>query len=262
MADATLLISSKNYSSWSLRGFLLCHLARLPFEEKAVEPDDPRNLAELLLRSSSIRVPCLIHDGVTVWDTLAIAEYLNETFPDAGMLPATAWRAPAAGRSPARCIPAFPRLRSSLPMNLRTASVRTSRCGPRRRPISTGSPRSGANAWRPGTARGCSAASPRRRRDVRAGRHPLPQLRRRAGRAPARRIAHHVMKLGADAGVDRGRAAGAGANRGTGRRVLRPPGLQAFATHGVGAGTAQGPSTSSVLKSAGATTSRYSMSGE
>ena len=78
MAAATLLISSKNYSSWSLRGFLLCHLARLPFEEKAVVHDDPDNLAELLLRSSSIRVPCLIHDGVTVWDTLAIAEYLND----------------------------------------------------------------------------------------------------------------------------------------------------------------------------------------
>lgn len=47
MAAATLLISSKNYSSWSLRGFLLCHLARLPFDEKAVVHDDPDNLVIL-----------------------------------------------------------------------------------------------------------------------------------------------------------------------------------------------------------------------
>ena len=79
---ATLLISSKNYSSWSLRGFLLARLARLDFEEQVVSPDDPDTRAELLLRASSIRVPCLVHDGVTVWDTLAIAEYLNEMCPE------------------------------------------------------------------------------------------------------------------------------------------------------------------------------------
>ena len=82
MAEATLLISSKNYSSWSLRGFLLARLARLDFEEQVVDPDDPNTRAELLLRASSIRVPCLVHDGVTVWDTLAIAEYLNEVCPE------------------------------------------------------------------------------------------------------------------------------------------------------------------------------------
>ena len=83
----TLLISSKNYSSWSLRGFLLARLAHLDFDEKMVAQDDPDTLAELLLRASSIRVPCLVHDGVTVWDTLSIAEYLHETFPTAGMYP-------------------------------------------------------------------------------------------------------------------------------------------------------------------------------
>ena len=51
----TLLISSKNYSSWSLRGFLLARLAHLDFEEKMVAPDDPDTRAELLLRASSIR---------------------------------------------------------------------------------------------------------------------------------------------------------------------------------------------------------------
>ncbi len=106
---ATLLISSKNYSSWSLRGFLLTRLARLEFEEKVVASDDLNTRAELLLRASSIRVPCLVHDGVTVWDTLAIAEYLNEVRPKAGLYPATAWPAPTAARSPAKCTRASPR---------------------------------------------------------------------------------------------------------------------------------------------------------
>jgi glutathione S-transferase len=119
MAAATLLISSKNYSSWSLRGFLLCHLARLPFEEKAVAIDDPDNRAELLLRASSIRVPCLIHDGVTVWDTLAIAEYLNEVFPNAGMYPVDRMARARCRSISGEMHSGFSALRSSLPMNLR-----------------------------------------------------------------------------------------------------------------------------------------------
>ena len=79
----TLLISSKNYSSWSLRGWLLLRLSGLPFAERMVAADDAAVRDELLLRASSIRVPCLLHDGVQVWDTLAIAEYLNELLPDA-----------------------------------------------------------------------------------------------------------------------------------------------------------------------------------
>jgi glutathione S-transferase len=116
---ATLLISSKNYSSWSLRGFLLCHLARLEFEEKTVEFDDPDNRAELLLKASSIRVPCLIHDGVTVWDTLAIAEYLHETFPTAGVYPHERTARARCRSISGEMHSGFSALRSSLPMNLR-----------------------------------------------------------------------------------------------------------------------------------------------
>ena len=108
MAKATLTIASKNYGSWSLRGWLLCKLAGLDFEEQMVASDDPSTRAELLLLSPSFLVPCLTHDGIKVWDTLAIAEYLNEILPDAGLLPATAPRARIAARSRARCIPAFP----------------------------------------------------------------------------------------------------------------------------------------------------------
>ncbi len=119
MAGATLLISSKNYSSWSLRGFLLSRLAGLVFEEKLVDPDDPTNRKELLMQSSSIRVPSLMHNDVVLWDTLAIAEYLNENFPKAGMLPSD-----RAARARCRSIAGemhsgFAALREALPMNLK-----------------------------------------------------------------------------------------------------------------------------------------------
>jgi len=66
MAEATLVISSKNYSSWSLRGWLLAKWAGLDFVEEVASADDPDVRAELLLRSSSILVPCLIHDGWSI----------------------------------------------------------------------------------------------------------------------------------------------------------------------------------------------------
>jgi glutathione S-transferase len=119
MSKAVLTISSKNYSSWSLRGWLLAKFAGLEFEERIVPPDDPAVRAEILLLSSSILVPSLIHNGITVWDTLAIAEYLNEAKPAAGLLPAD----PVA-RAHCRSIcgemhSGFTALRSALPMNLK-----------------------------------------------------------------------------------------------------------------------------------------------
>ncbi len=117
---ATLVISSRNYSSWSLRGWLLMRLSGLPFIAQPVAADDAAARAELLLRSSSIRVPRLIHAGVEVWDTLAIAEYLNESCPEAQMLPED-----RAARARCRSISGemhsgFEALRSALPMNLRS----------------------------------------------------------------------------------------------------------------------------------------------
>ena len=119
MAEANLTISSKNYSSWSLRGWLLCKFAGLEFEERRVPSDDASARAELLLLSPSFLVPCLEHDGVTVWDIVAIAEYLNDAFPDSGLLPAG--RA-AAARCRSICgemHSGFFNLRSALPMNLK-----------------------------------------------------------------------------------------------------------------------------------------------
>ena len=91
----------------------------LEFDEIVVSPDDPSVRAEILLLSSSILVPRLDHDGASVWDTLAIAEYLNETFPDAGLLPADriqrAWCRSICGEIHS----GFSVLRSSLPVNLK-----------------------------------------------------------------------------------------------------------------------------------------------
>lgn len=113
-----LTISSKNYSSWSLRGWLLCRLAGLEVKEELV-PVDADTRAELLLLSPSVRVPRLTHEGASVWDTLAIAGYLNELYPDTGMYPDDRI-ARAHCRSIAGEIHSgFHNLRSALPMNLR-----------------------------------------------------------------------------------------------------------------------------------------------
>ncbi len=119
MNRAELTISSKNYSSWSLRGWLLCRMAGLEFDEKPVQADDPENRQELLLLSPSVRVPRLGHNGVEVWDTLAIAEYLHEIAPGAGLLPGQ-----QAARAHCRAVSGemhsgFYNLRSALPMNLK-----------------------------------------------------------------------------------------------------------------------------------------------
>jgi glutathione S-transferase len=124
MERATLTISSKNYSSWSLRGWLLCRMAGLDFEEKPVDIDDPETRQELLLLSPSVRVPRLSHDGVEVWDTLAIAEDLNEVAPEAGLLPADR-RARAHCRAVSGEIHSgFYNLRSALPMNIKARHQR------------------------------------------------------------------------------------------------------------------------------------------
>jgi glutathione S-transferase len=119
MAKAVLTISSKNYGAWSLRGWLMARLAGLDFTEKVIPPDDPAMKAEMLLLSSSMLVPSLQHNGVKVWDTLAIGEYLNEIKPKAGLLPAD-----VAARAHCRAIcgemhSGFASMRGALPMNIK-----------------------------------------------------------------------------------------------------------------------------------------------
>ncbi len=119
MSKAVLTISSKNYGAWALRGWLMARLVKLDFEEHVISPDDPAMKAEMLLLSASMRVPSLDHDGIHVWDTLAIGEYLNEIKPKAGLLPAD-----RKARAHCRAIcgemhSGFSALRASLPMNIK-----------------------------------------------------------------------------------------------------------------------------------------------
>lgn len=94
-------------------------MAGLDFAERTAPLDDPSRRAELLLLSPSFLVPCLEHGKIKVWDTLAIAEYLNEIKPEAGLLPAD----PVA-RAHCRAVcgemhSGFANMRSALPMNLK-----------------------------------------------------------------------------------------------------------------------------------------------
>jgi glutathione S-transferase len=119
MSKAILTIASKNYGSWSLRGWLLCKMADLDFDEQHVGTDDPSTRAELLLLSPSFLVPRLIHDEMKVWDTLAIAEYLNEIKPAAHLLPADQGQRAHCRSICGEMHSGFSNLRSALPMNLK-----------------------------------------------------------------------------------------------------------------------------------------------
>jgi glutathione S-transferase len=118
-ATASLTLSSKNYSSWSLRGWLLAKFAGLDFAETMVSPDDADARRELLLLAPS----CVRHgtriDGARVWNTMAIAYYLDEVCPGADLFPVD-----RIARAHSRSIcgemnSGFANLRSSLPMNLK-----------------------------------------------------------------------------------------------------------------------------------------------
>jgi glutathione S-transferase len=119
MDTATLTINSRNYGAWSLRGWLLCKFAGLEFVEQVVDSDDPETRAELLLMSSSFRVPRLEHGSFYVWDTLAIGEYLHEQFPEAGLLPEDARMRSHCRSVSGEMHAGFANLRAGLPMNLR-----------------------------------------------------------------------------------------------------------------------------------------------
>ena len=115
---ATLVISSRNYSSWSLRGWLLLRLSGLAFITERISNDDAVARAELLQQTSSIRIPTLEHNGVHIWDVLAIGEYLHECRPQAGLLPTD-----RAARAHCRAVSGemhggFAALRAALPVNL------------------------------------------------------------------------------------------------------------------------------------------------
>ena len=122
MADFTLVLGNKNYSSWSLRGWLMAKAAGIDFEEIVVPLDRPETAAAIRRHSPSGRVPVVVDSrGFAVWESLAIAEYLNELKPEALL-----WPDSAAARAHARAISAemhagFIDLRTNMPMNIRAS---------------------------------------------------------------------------------------------------------------------------------------------
>jgi glutathione S-transferase len=115
----TLVIGNKNYSSWSLRPWLLLRQFNVVFEEIQLPLDTPEFYERLKAYSPAGRVPVLVDGDVHVWDSLAISEYINEQFLDG-----RGWPAERAARAQARAISAemhsgFSALRNALPMNCR-----------------------------------------------------------------------------------------------------------------------------------------------
>ena len=115
----TLVIGNKNYSSWSLRPWLLMRQAGLEFDEIRVPLYVAGSKDTLRRYGPSAKVPVLLDGELTVWDSLAIAEYLAERHPERGL-----WPADVAQRALARSISAemhsgFAALRSNMGMNCR-----------------------------------------------------------------------------------------------------------------------------------------------
>ena len=117
--DLALVIGNKNYSSWSLRPWLLLRQAGIPFREIRISLYTAESRAEIKKYSPSGKVPTLLHDGVTVWESLAICEYLADKFPEKQF-----WPADRVARAEARCVATemhagFAALRQHMSMNCR-----------------------------------------------------------------------------------------------------------------------------------------------
>ena len=119
MSTPLLIIGNKNYSSWSLRPWILMKVLGLAFDEKLIPMFDENWDAAIAAVSPSRKVPVLIDQGHTVWETMAIMEYLHDQHPDAGVWPTD--RLPrAVARSAANEMHGgFGGLRSAMPMNTR-----------------------------------------------------------------------------------------------------------------------------------------------
>jgi glutathione S-transferase len=114
-----LVIGNKNYSSWSLRAWLLLSEAGIEFDEQRIPMDTATFKKDIAAISPACRVPVLILDDQPVWDTLAIAETVAERWPDKAL-----WPEDAVARAHARSVSAemhsgFATLREAMPMNCR-----------------------------------------------------------------------------------------------------------------------------------------------
>lgn len=121
MAEFTIYIGNKNYSSWSLRGWLMLKQSGASFDEVLIPLDESGTRTELLRHSPSGRVPALHHGGFVVWETLGIGEYLADLFPEARLWPVDREARAVARAASAEMHAGFAALRAHLPMNMRSS---------------------------------------------------------------------------------------------------------------------------------------------
>jgi len=119
MSSLTLVIGNKNYSSWSLRPWILMKQFSIPFSEIVIPLFQDDTEGKILTHSPAGRAPILKDGNVTVWDTIAIAEYLNEKFPDKELWPKNPEARALARSVSAEMHSSFMDLRNQCPMNVR-----------------------------------------------------------------------------------------------------------------------------------------------
>jgi glutathione S-transferase len=119
MPDYTLVIGNKNYSSWSLRPWLLMRYAQLPFEEVRIPLYTPEAKQRIRQYSPSGKVPCLLDGALAIWDSLAICEYLAERHPGLDLWPSSTEQRAHARSISAEMHSGFANLRSRMSMNCR-----------------------------------------------------------------------------------------------------------------------------------------------
>lgn len=120
MADYTLVIGNKNYSSWSLRPWLVLKMAGIEFEEVLIPLDEQGTRQQILKHSPSGKVPLLHHGDIRVWESLSIAEYIAEQAPEAKLWPTDSWQRAVARSVSAEMHSGFRALREAMPMNVRS----------------------------------------------------------------------------------------------------------------------------------------------
>ncbi len=118
-----LIIGNKNYSSWSLRPWLLLSHFNLAFEEIRIPLDTPDFATNLAQYSAAGKVPVLHDKGVEIWDSLAICEYVSEQYLDGKGWPAAPLARAQARSASAEMHSSFTAIRSSMPMNCRSSRV-------------------------------------------------------------------------------------------------------------------------------------------
>lgn len=119
MADFTLYLGNKNYSSWSLRAWLVMKACSVPFDEEVVPLREADTRTAILRHSPSGKLPALVVGGFVIWESVAIAEYLAERFPDAKLWPSGRAARAAARSATAEIHAGFVELRKAVPMNCR-----------------------------------------------------------------------------------------------------------------------------------------------